>query len=61
MPPPLQRAALAMWRWLTDWRSHAGTLLLIMAVGWGVNAWQTRHIPSGPAPAFSAPLAGAPT
>ncbi len=61
MPPPLQRAALALWRWLTDWRSHAGTLLLILAVGWGVNAWQTRHIPSGPAPAFSAPLAGAPT
>lgn len=61
MPPLLQRTALALWRWLSDWRSHAWTLLLIVAVGWGVNAWQTRHIPSGPAPAFSAPLAGAPT
>lgn len=61
MPPLLHRTALALWRWLTDWRSHAWTLLLVVAVGWGVNALQTRHIPDGPAPAFSAPLAGAPT
>ena len=48
------------WNWLKDWRSHALTLLLIAAVVWGVNAWQTRHIPAGAAPGFSAPLAGAP-
>jgi len=47
------------WHWLRDWRSHALTLLMIAALVWGVNAWQTRHIPSGIAPAFSAPLAGA--
>lgn len=61
MHPLLHRAALGLRRWLTDWRSHAWTVLLVLAVGWGVDAWQTRHIPSEPAPAFSAPLAGTPT
>lgn len=48
------------WRWLKDWRSHAISVLLIVAVLASVSAWQTRHVPQGPAPAFSAPLAGAP-
>ena len=61
MRPLLHRTTLGLRRWLTDWRSHVWTVLLVLGVGWGVNAWQTRHIPSGPAPAFSAPLAGTPT
>ncbi|MDP3700135.1 MAG: redoxin domain-containing protein [Hylemonella sp.] len=48
------------WNWLRDWRSHAISLLVIVAVVVGVSAWQARHVPAGPAPAFSAPLAGAP-
>lgn len=43
-----------------QWKSHLTTLALVLAVALGVNAWQTRHVPAGPAPAFSAPLAGAP-
>jgi len=42
-----------------QWRSHLTTLALMLAVVWAVNAWQTRHLPGGPAPAFNAPLAGA--
>lgn len=49
-----------LWNWLKDWRSHALTLLVLLAVVVGVSAWQTRHIPEGAAPAFSAALAGAP-
>lgn len=64
MTPSLQRLWIGVkawfWNWLRDWRSHALTLLFIAAVVWGVNAWQTRHIPAGAAPTFSAPLAGAP-
>lgn len=48
------------WNWLRNWRSHALTLALLLALVLGVNAWQTRHVPDGAAPAFSAPLAGAP-
>lgn len=48
------------WNWLKDWRSHAISLLIIVAVVVGLGAWQARHIPEGAAPAFSAPLAGAP-
>lgn len=47
------------WNWLKDWRSHALTLLVVGTVVVGINAWQTRHIPEGAAPAFRAPLAGA--
>ena len=49
-----------LWKGLKNWRSHVLTLLVMLAVVLGVNAWQTRHIPAGAAPAFSAPLAGAP-
>jgi len=48
------------WNWLRNWRSHALTLLVLLAIVLGVNAWQTRDMPHGLAPAFSAPLAGAP-
>ncbi len=41
-----------------QWKSHLATLALVLAVAWGVNAWQTRHLPDGPAPAFEAPLVG---
>ena len=44
--------------WLLDWRSHALTLLTLLLVYAGMHLWQTRHLPSGPAPAFSAPAAG---
>lgn len=47
-------------RWLGNWRSHAITVLAIISVAIGVNAWQTRHVPEGPAPEFQALLAGAP-
>lgn len=48
------------WAWLKNWRSHAITLFVFLAAVLGVNAWQTRQVPDGAAPAFSAPLAGAP-
>ncbi|MBD3893657.1 redoxin domain-containing protein [Hydrogenophaga sp.] len=32
------------------WKSHLGTLALLLAVVWGVQAWQTRDVPTGPAP-----------
>lgn len=64
MTPIVQRLGSGLKAWcrngLRNWRSHALTLLLIAALVWGVNAWQTRHIPAGAAPGFSAPLAGAP-
>lgn len=46
--------------WLGNWRSHALTLLLLVALVLGVQAWQTRHVPAGAAPPFDIPLAGAP-
>ncbi len=33
-----------------QWKSHLGTLLLVLAVVFGVQAWQTRDVPSGTAP-----------
>ncbi len=49
-------------RWLTqvrqNWKSHLGTLLMFLLLYAGIHAWQTRGVPSGPAPAFSAPAAG---
>lgn len=41
-----------------QWKSHLTTLALVAAIAWGVNAWQTRDLPSGAAPAFEAPLVG---
>ncbi len=55
----LQRLASGFKAWLFNWRSHALTLLLLTVVVLAVNAWQTRDLPTGPAPAFDAELAGA--
>jgi len=35
------------------WKSHLGTVLLVLAVFFGVQAWQTRDVPAGPAPEFA--------
>lgn len=49
-------------RWLArlrqNWKSHAATLLIFLLLYAGIHAWQTRGVPSGPAPAFSAPATG---
>lgn len=45
--------------WLLDWRAHVLTLLVVLTLAWGINAWKTRHLPSGPAPEFTAELVGA--
>lgn len=56
--------ALARWpsQWLAalrqNWKSHLGTLLMFVLLYVGIHAWQTRGVPSGPAPEFSAPAAG---
>lgn len=55
----LLRLASGFKAWLFNWRSHALTLLLVACVALGINAWQTRHIPSGPSPDFRVELAGA--
>lgn len=34
----------------TGWKSHLGTLLMVLGVVVAVQAWQTRDVPSGPAP-----------
>lgn len=60
LAPLAARLRARVLAWLRNWRSHALTLLLVLAAAWVVNAWQTRHIPSGPAPPFSAALADAP-
>jgi thiol-disulfide isomerase/thioredoxin len=44
--------------WLPDWRSHTLTLVTLLLVYAGMHLWQTWHLPSGPAPAFSAPATG---
>lgn len=43
--------------WRLRWKSHLGTLAMVLAVMWGVNAWQTRNLPAGLAPNFTATLA----
>ena len=64
----VQRVALLMrqirgWpgRWLAslrkNWKSHALTLLLFVLLYAAIQTWQTRGVPSGMAPAFSAPTA----
>ena len=49
-------------RWLArlrqNWKSHVGTLLLFLLLYAGIHAWQTRSVPSGVAPTFSASAAG---
>jgi len=34
----------------TRWKNHLGTLALVLAVVFGVQVWQTRNVPTGPAP-----------
>ena len=34
----------------TRWKNHLGTLAMVLAVVFGVQAWQTRNVPSGMAP-----------
>lgn len=58
MTPRLQRLAGGFKAWLFNWRAHALTLLLLVGVVLGINAWQTRHVPAGAAPVFQAELAG---
>ncbi len=59
MPIPQSRS----WpgRWLAslrqNWKSHALTLLLLVLLVTAVQSWQTRDVPSGLAPVFSAPAA----
>lgn len=52
----VRRFRLGLTSWLLDWRSHGLTLLTVVLVYAGLHLWQTRHLPGGPAPAFSAPL-----
>jgi thiol-disulfide isomerase/thioredoxin len=47
--------------WRLRWKSHLGTLVMVLAVMWGVNAWQTRNLPAGLAPNFAATLANGET
>jgi thiol-disulfide isomerase/thioredoxin len=39
--------------WRAQWKSHLGTLALVVLVFFGVQAWQTRGVPSGPTPDFA--------
>lgn len=54
---------LASWpgRWLAglrqNWKSHLGTLALVVALMAAVQTWQTRNVPSGIAPDFTTTLA----
>lgn len=43
------------------WKNHLSTLALFVAVMLGVNAWQTRHLPAGAAPEFTASLSNGET
>jgi thiol-disulfide isomerase/thioredoxin len=45
--------------WLLNWRSHGLTLLLLIGLVLALNAWQTRDLPTGTAPEFTATLVGA--
>lgn len=42
--------------WRTHWPRHLRTLGLVAVVVLGVQAWQTRDVPSGPAPNISLTL-----
>lgn len=54
----LRRLTASWLAWLLDWRSHALTLLMAGLAYTAIHLWQTRHLPSGPAPAFQAPAVG---
>jgi len=46
---------VSRWRRLTGqlrqrWKHHLGTVLMVLGVFVAVQAWQTRDVPSGPAP-----------
>lgn len=43
----LKRFSAALRR---DWKSHLGTLLMVLVVFAGAQAWMTRHVPTGQAP-----------
>ena len=51
---PVRWPARALAYLKRSWRSHLGTLLVALAAMLAVNAWQTRHVPTGPAPEFQA-------
>lgn len=55
LPARLAHRIADLWR--RQWRSHLGTLVLVGAAAWAVNAWQTRDLPEGPAPDFTVTLA----
>jgi len=54
----LRRPAHWLVAWARNWKSHALTLLAFLLAYAAIHAWQTRHLPSGLAPAFGAPAAG---
>jgi thiol-disulfide isomerase/thioredoxin len=43
-----------------NWKSHLSTLLVLVVAMAVVQAWQTRNVPKGPAPDFSAVLLSGP-
>ncbi len=43
--------------WRSQWKSHLGTLALVVAVMVAVQVWHTRNVPDGPAPDFTTALA----
>jgi thiol-disulfide isomerase/thioredoxin len=52
----LKRLGSALVTWLLDWRSHLKTLAILLVMGLAINAWQSRKVPEGPAPALDAPV-----
>lgn len=44
-----------------QWKSHLITLALMAGLLWALNAFQTRDVPAGPAPDFTATLASGET
>lgn len=40
------------------WKSYLGNLVLLLVLT-GVQLWQTRHVPSGPAPELAVSVLGA--
>ena len=54
------RQGLLAWvgRQWRQWPRHLGTLVLVVAVVLGVQAWQTRHVPAEPLPDLPLALLG---